>query len=65
MTPCYLSSKRLFHLLATPPDQIWEQLSYARLLHRDGCGRKALMSSTQMNKEQKDPENVPNIIAVA
>jgi MoaA/NifB/PqqE/SkfB family radical SAM enzyme len=41
VTPCYLSSRRLFHLLQTPPERVWPLLREARRGSLDGCGRRA------------------------
>lgn len=41
VTPCYLSSQRLFHVLDMPPDAFWARLAATRPAHRDACGRRA------------------------
>jgi len=41
MTPCYLSSTKLFNLLEVAPELIREYLTRDRLLYQDVCGRRA------------------------
>lgn len=41
MSPCYLSSAKLFHVLETPADLIGEYLRRDRPAYQDVCGRRA------------------------
>jgi MoaA/NifB/PqqE/SkfB family radical SAM enzyme len=41
MTPCYLSTVKLLHVLQTPAEEIRERLSRDRPTYLDVCGRKA------------------------
>ena len=41
MTPCYLSSTKLFNLLEVAPELVREYLTRDRLLYQDVCGRRS------------------------
>lgn len=44
VTPCYLSSHKLFNLLSTPPNEVRERLRKARPSYLDVCGRRSFLA---------------------
>jgi hypothetical protein len=51
VTPCYLSKKKLFHMLETPVDQMRAILQQARPKMIDVCGRRKWTQKAEANIE--------------
>jgi MoaA/NifB/PqqE/SkfB family radical SAM enzyme len=49
MTPCYLSTQKLFNVLETPPQQVRKLLTSNRARFQNVCGREAWMMPTHEN----------------